>query len=68
MTRTIRLAALGLAFVANVAALATVHTAMTETTLREQLALQEPARIVVRAPAAPGAVAAAASCPASYVL
>lgn len=67
MQRTVRFAVLGAAVAVNVAALAAVHAAMVQTTLREHLAQQEPARIVVRAAAAPGAMAAA-SCPAPRVL
>ena len=67
MTRTVRLGMLGIAIAVNAAAVAAVDVAMTQGALREQLAQQDPARIVVRAPATPGALAAA-SCPAPKLL
>ena len=47
MTHGTRLVVAGLAIAVNVAALATLHTAMGQINERERLALQEPARVVV---------------------
>jgi hypothetical protein len=47
MRRGFRLVVAGLAVAVNVAALATVHSAMGQFNERQKLALQEPPRIVV---------------------
>jgi hypothetical protein len=47
MTHATRFVVAGLAVAVNLAALATVHTAMGQINERERLALQEPPRVVV---------------------
>lgn len=68
MTRASHWLTLGLAAAVNVAALAAVHTAMVQTSQKQHLAQQQPARIVVSAPHAIPAVAVAQQCPAPRVL
>jgi len=68
MTRTVRLAALGLAAAVNVAVLAAIDAGMVQITERERLAQQQPERIVVTGRAAEHAVMATQNCPAPKVL
>lgn len=68
MTRAFRWLTLGLAAAVNSGALAAVHIAMVQTTQKQYLAQQQPARIVVSAPPAIPAVAVAQQCPAPRIL
>ena len=68
MTGVLRWWILGVAVAVNGAALAAAHMAMVQTRVHEELALQQPARIVVSAPPKVNPVAAAQQCPAPKVL
>jgi len=68
MTRTNRMAVLWLAIAVHAAAFLVVHRSMVDITVRERLALLEPARIVVGAPAESRRMIASQQCPAPRVL
>jgi len=68
MTKKSRFFALAVAVLVNVAALATVHTAMGEITRREQAAQLLPDRIVVASPRVGGYQFAARTCAAPNTL
>ena len=68
MTIRMRLLALVIAVAANAAALAAADVALTQITVREQFAQQEPARIVVTGSRIGHSVLATHDCPAPGVL
>lgn len=68
MTHATRMAVLSVAIAVHGAALFVVHQSMADITVRERLALLEPARIVVGAPAESLRMIASQQCPAPRVL